>query len=211
MHFSSIIITNTGWLLDKPRERARAKTHSGPRRLICIIVSYSFVLLKFRVFFLLVLNCFLPNTISFLTIPYFLSIHKRVYSFSAVYLWVDDAGYTRLYHILVLSYSMVCTCNVVINPSITVNSIPRHWKMNDVSFFFLLLSSILIGRIFSSRGYHYRFAFMDVTISCNVNLRVHVYVYVSVYVCVYHNHVWLVWTPTRIQMVKKSFESVYNR
>lgn len=26
MHFSSIIITNTGWLLDKPRERARAKT-----------------------------------------------------------------------------------------------------------------------------------------------------------------------------------------
>jgi hypothetical protein len=25
MHFSSIIITNTGWLLDKPRERARAK------------------------------------------------------------------------------------------------------------------------------------------------------------------------------------------
>lgn len=33
MHFSSIIITNTGWLLDKPRERARAKkTHSRPTR-----------------------------------------------------------------------------------------------------------------------------------------------------------------------------------
>lgn len=163
MHFSSIIITNTGWLLDKPRERARAKTHSGPRRLICIIVSFSFVLLKFRVFFLLVLNCFLPNTISFLTIPYFLSILKRVYSFSAVYLWVDDAGYTRLYHILVLSYSMVCTCNVV-NPSITVNSIPRHWKMNDVSFFFffsfpLLYShrtNFLVSRLSLSFRFHGR-------------------------------------------------------
>lgn len=74
---------------------------------------------------------------------------------------------------------MVCTCNVV-NPSITVNSIPRHFKINDVSFFFLFLSSILIGRIFSSRGYHRRFAFMDVTISCNVNLRVHVYMYMYI-------------------------------
>lgn len=78
---------------------------------------------------------------------------------------------------------MVCTCNVV-NPSITVNSIPRHFKINDVSFFFLFLSSILIGRIFSSRGYHRRFAFMDVTISCNVNLRVHVYMYMYMYIII---------------------------
>lgn len=32
MHFSSIIITNTGWLLDKPRERARAKKRIRDRR-----------------------------------------------------------------------------------------------------------------------------------------------------------------------------------
>lgn len=41
MHFSSIIITNTGWLLDKPRERARAKkkTHSRLRDRLYLSIS----------------------------------------------------------------------------------------------------------------------------------------------------------------------------
>lgn len=119
MHFSSIIITNTGWLLDKPRERARAKTHSGPRRLICIIVyqffhsfSRNFVIYcniyLFLFFFFPFFFCpskFSLITVSFLPTPFsipFSSIIVYIYILlpSALCLWVDDADYTRLYHIL---------------------------------------------------------------------------------------------------------------
>lgn len=69
MHFSSIIITNTGWLLDKPRERARAKTHSGPSKTRFIFVSQLFVAL---VFFELSFH----TRSAYLLKPYFFSLSR---------------------------------------------------------------------------------------------------------------------------------------
>lgn len=82
MHFSSIIITNTGWLLDKPRERARAKTHSGPRRLILassfhfhsFSPKFPYFLLRFFTFLLSTFALVTPNTVSFLTNPILFSL-----------------------------------------------------------------------------------------------------------------------------------------
>lgn len=117
MHFSSIIITNTGWLLDKPRERARAKTHSGPRRLIICIIYYriiSFVLSTSVFVFLFCSFCFYIclTTISFLSTPFnfslffffFLTTYRLI--ISGFFVWVDDA---RLFHDYI-----ICSYNVFI-------------------------------------------------------------------------------------------------
>lgn len=117
MHFSSIIITNTGWLLDKPRERARAKTHSGPRRLIICIIYYriiSFVLstsvfcfpLLFFLFLYLPNNYLLPfYTFQFLSFLFFFLTTYRLI-ISGFFVWVDDA---RLFHDYI-----ICSYNVFI-------------------------------------------------------------------------------------------------